>query len=354
LLRRTSALTRRSRHTEASLLTHLAEIDARHLYLREACSSMYAYCTERLHFSEAEAFVRIAAARAARQHPVILEMLADGRLHLTAVALLAPHLTVANCAAVLGRAAHRSKREVRELVAGLSPRPDAPTLIRRLPRRVGSVTPAAALPGAAKPGVLGPCPAKVDRFDSPLSSERPPVLPPSPLPCRPVPHRTAELEPLAPGRFGGQFTAGAELVDNLERLQARMRSTAPDGDLATIIEEAVTRELARLERRKWARTQTPSKSLAQTTVKASSRCVPAAVRRAVHARDGGQCVYRDAEGRRCSARERLELHHRRPYGYGGDPSVGNLALLCQAHSRYLEEIDYGTRRGGPTWRQLRR
>ncbi len=49
---------------------------------------MFDYCTERLLFSEGEAFYRIAAARAAREHPVILEMLAEGRLHLTAVALL--------------------------------------------------------------------------------------------------------------------------------------------------------------------------------------------------------------------------------------------------------------------------
>jgi len=36
-----------------------------------------------------------------------------------------------------------------------------------------------------------------------------------------------------------------------------MRSTVPDGDLATIIDEAVTSELARLEKRKSASTQKP-------------------------------------------------------------------------------------------------
>ena len=62
---------------------------------------MYAYCTERLHLSEAEAYLRIAAARASRQHPILLAMLADGRLHLTAIAKLAPHLTPDNRDAVL-------------------------------------------------------------------------------------------------------------------------------------------------------------------------------------------------------------------------------------------------------------
>ncbi|HXY39054.1 MAG TPA: hypothetical protein VEQ10_05260 [Vicinamibacteria bacterium] len=53
-------------------------------------------------------------------------MVADGRLHLTAVMLLAPHLTVANRDAVLSRAVHRSKREVQEVVAEPSPRSDVP------------------------------------------------------------------------------------------------------------------------------------------------------------------------------------------------------------------------------------
>ena len=57
---------------------------------------MFAYCTEVLHLSEAEAYLRIAAARASREHPVLLTMLADGRLHLTAIAKLAPHLTPEN------------------------------------------------------------------------------------------------------------------------------------------------------------------------------------------------------------------------------------------------------------------
>ena len=62
-------------------------------------------------------------------------MLADGRLHLTAIAKLAPHLTPENREAVLERAAHRSKREIEELVAELAPRPDAPAVMRKLPDR---------------------------------------------------------------------------------------------------------------------------------------------------------------------------------------------------------------------------
>ena len=96
LLRRLNDLLRQSRRIEAEIVTHIAEVDERRLYAREASPSMFAYCTEVLHFSEAEAYLRIAVARAAREHPMLLAMLADGRLHLTGIAKLAPHLTSEN------------------------------------------------------------------------------------------------------------------------------------------------------------------------------------------------------------------------------------------------------------------
>ncbi len=142
-----------------------------------------------------------------------------------------------------------------------------------------------------------------------------------------------------------QFTASTELRDKLERLRALMRSTVPDGDLARVIEEAVTEKLGRLEKQRSAATGRPRKSLSETSVTPSSRYVPAAVRRAVNARDAGQCTYRDDKGRRCGARVWLQHHHRHPIGYGGDHSVDNVALLCGAHNRFLAEIDYGTCNG---------
>ena len=105
ILLRLADILRQSRRNEADLVAHIAEADTRRLYAREASPSMFAYCTERLHLSEAEAYLRIAAARASRQHPILLAMLADGRLHLTAIAKLAPHLTPDNRDAVL-RAGH--------------------------------------------------------------------------------------------------------------------------------------------------------------------------------------------------------------------------------------------------------
>ena len=55
LLRRLADLLRQSRRVESELVAHIAEVDRRRLYAREAASSMFAYSTEVLHLSEAEA-----------------------------------------------------------------------------------------------------------------------------------------------------------------------------------------------------------------------------------------------------------------------------------------------------------
>src|SRR5262245_12048847 len=135
ILCRLSQLLCDSRRVEADVVDHIGAVDARRLYAREASPSMYSYCTQVLHLSEAEAYLRINAARAARRHPILLTMLRDGRLHLTGVVKLAPHLTAENRDILLTRAIHRSKQQIEELLAELFPRPDAPALIRKLPQR---------------------------------------------------------------------------------------------------------------------------------------------------------------------------------------------------------------------------
>jgi hypothetical protein len=156
---------------------------------------MFAYCTEVLRLSEHEAYLRITVARAAREHPILLTMLAEGRLHLSGIAKLVPQLTPANRDVLLERAAFRSKREIEILVAELAPRPDAPALVRKLPQprdvRAIQAAPAGPLRGAdagtSATAELGP-----DRVDAsgPNSPDRP-----------------ALVQPLAPDRYKIQFTA---------------------------------------------------------------------------------------------------------------------------------------------------
>jgi hypothetical protein len=94
---------------------------------------LYVYCRDALGLSEGESYNRIEVARAARRFPVILEMLAAGAVNLTAARLLAPHLTPGNHREVLDSARGKKKREIEEIVARLSPRPDVAASVRKLP-----------------------------------------------------------------------------------------------------------------------------------------------------------------------------------------------------------------------------
>jgi hypothetical protein len=320
LLRRLAELLQRSRRGESELIAHIGEVDARRLYAREGSPSMFAYCTELLHLSEAEAYLRITVARAARAHPKVLEMLADGRLHLSGVERLAPHLTVGNGDAVLSHAAHKTKRQIEELIATMAPKPDVRALIRRLP--------------AARPGEPATTP-----LPTAASELRPDGVPAQERVA--VPH-AAPVQPLAPGRYKVQFTASAAFRDKLERLKALMLGSVPDGDLAAILEQAVTEKLQRLEAKRLGKTDRPRKRIEDTDTSAGPRYIPAAVRRAVYARDQGRCRFVSASGKRCNARDSLELHHHvRPHGRGGDRSPENLRLMCRAHNGHLAEQVYG-------------
>jgi hypothetical protein len=349
LLHRLAELMGQSRRVEADVVAHIGEVDERRLYAREAFPSMFAYCMDILHLSEAEAYLRISAARASREHPVLLTMLADGRLHLTAIVKLAPHLTCENRGALLERGTHRSKRQILELIAEIAPRPDVPVMVRKLPERGTRLTPGPVVPNRGDGRILEPGPDRVlelgpDGVAAPLVS--PPAVPVS-LVSPPV------VQPLSPGRYKVQFTASAEFHHKLERLRVLMGSSEPDGDLAAVIEQAVTEKLERLEASRFARASAPRKLLAHPRLHqgpaqtedartvVSSRHIPAAVRRAVYERDGGRCRYVDEHGRRCKERNGVQFHHRRPFGLGGEHSVQNIRLMCRAHNAYLAECDYG-------------
>ena len=100
---------------------------------------------------------------------------------------------------------------------------------------------ASGLPAGSGPSwEVGGQPAALELRPNPAIKNE---LGPDPVP-RPVapPASSAQMQPLAPERYRVQFTARAELRDKLARLQELMRSSVPDGDLAAIIERAVTGE----------------------------------------------------------------------------------------------------------------
>jgi 5-methylcytosine-specific restriction endonuclease McrA len=75
--------------------------------------------------------------------------------------------------------------------------------------------------------------------------------------------------------------------------------------------------------------------------KSDSRYIPSALRRAVYARDGGQCSFVSTNGTRCGSRRDLEFDHIVPFARRGAMTLDNLRLMCRPHNALLAERDYG-------------
>jgi 5-methylcytosine-specific restriction endonuclease McrA len=316
LLHQLAAHVATERATTAELLADLGEVDARRLYAPAGYPSMFAYCVGELRLSEDGASKRIHAARAARRFPAVLPRLADGRLHLTAVLLLAPHLAPENAETLLEAATHRSCRQIEELIAQLFPKPDLPALVtapaaEHAARHVeqGETEHAARHVGGGDVGLW-------------------------PAHGTPAPSR---IKPLSANGYGLQCTLPTATYQKLRRIQELLGHDAPSTALAEVLDGAFDAYLARLERRNLAATERPRAARGST----NPRHVPAAVRRAVRARDGGQCTFVSVTGHRCEARTHLELDHVEPVARGGPATVANLRLRCRAHNQLAADEVFG-------------
>lgn len=369
----------RDRACTVDLLVQMSAIEARKLRRERGCGSMYKHCTQVLRMCEATATRRIRAARAARRFPVILPMLADGRLHVSAVSLLAPHLSSANVMSLLAEATRQSKAQVERLVARGFPKPDVPTVVRPLATAMAAAATAAQV--VANVGAL-PSPVIVVPLDSseshdargPLSTSddtaalhRVVVQVVSTAAAQagsePVSQellknianamthtlvraadaatvhaeiQPARVNPRSEGRFSWQLTADQEMQELLEEARELIGHNG-SRELPDVLKRGLQSLVESLRKARFAATSRPRLAKAATT----HRHVPAAVKRAVAERDGHQCAFVSADGRRCRERAHLEYDHVIPFARGGRTTVENLRLLCGAHNKYEAERVYG-------------
>jgi len=132
LIERLSLSVRNDRRVAVRLLVEIGEVMERKLYRELGFSSMFEFATRRLGMSEAEAVLRIRAAKVGRSFPVALEMLGRCEVNLTTLSVLSSVLTQ-DSLHLLYAARHKSKHEVLALIATHRPQPDAPDSVRRLP-----------------------------------------------------------------------------------------------------------------------------------------------------------------------------------------------------------------------------
>ena len=343
LLRALTDVVSRDRATTAEMLALIGEAERRRLYAAAGFESMHRYCVGKLKMSGDVAYKRVRAARVSRRFPSVLEAVADGRLNVSTLVRLVPHLKWMPAAAgleLLSAAEGKGRDDLELLIAARFPQADVPTIVQWIPSSadhdelapgpfqdnpmtLAAEAPANAL-AAASEGEPSERASTVDQGE-------PATTTPIDVPQYP------RVSPLSPGRFALQLTVSEATHDKLRHAQSLLGHAVPSGDLAEVLDRALDALIANLEKRRFGTTDQPRPARASSSL----RHIPARMKRAVQERDKGQCTYVSSDGHRCEARKLLEYDHEVPLARGGKTCVENLRLRCRAHNQLEAERTFG-------------
>ena len=299
----------RYKGASAELLAYIAEFDERKRFLPAAYESMLSYCIGGLDLSVDEAKKRIQVARVGRACPGVFEAMEQGRIHLTGLRVLAPHLTPENADELLSAAAHKSKEDIERMLAERAPKLDVPAQVTTI--RVE--------------GALGH-----------LGNTDPQGVTGAPVPATRTNDR---VTPLSAESYAVQFTRSRGADERFRYAQTLLGSRVKSGDLAEVYDRAIEALVEKLEKTRFGACASPRKGGRRT--REGSRHVSNHVKRAVWIRDQGQCTYESTSGRRCEARADLQFDHVKEFARGGEATVENIRLRCPGHNRHTAEQTYG-------------
>lgn len=338
IIARIHRLTRHERSATLLALLHLNEIERRQLHLALGYSSMFAFCTARLGYSESDAGRRIAAARCVARFPEIYGLLESNAVTVATISRVASILTDGNKSEILARIQGRTQDQVEAIVAELRPRATPRDRVELIACRP---TPA-------------PEPPLVDTAAIPDSATRPVETPHTTCETRNNSHDESECDDLPELRVKFSFTAGMEFKARFDRVRAlashRLPANASYEDVFELLmhefleREDPAKRRERRERRAQAAEGRKSTREARSA-SVNARRIPAAVRDEIFQRDDGRCSFVGKDGRRCGSTRMLQVDHVRPVARGGVSTPENLRLLCANHNRFEAE-----RMMGSAWR----
>ena len=397
LLRETSNLVRHERHLQGAIIDHLAEIEARGLYLERGFSSLFDYAVRELGYSDAAAARRIGVMRLCADQPDAREGLRDGSLTLSAAAELQWAFdrqrrrgsisgTAAIAPAAAGSAAQNDPApdSAPAVPSSAEPEPPPPLVLdavgrqklleeaagksaRQVRRMLVDLDPELAPPAdrvrplgdgryELKATIDAQCQQGLEQLRG-LLSHVDPRMTMGQLVGRLVQEALDRHDPSRPPRRARSGSRPADAKANAPRTptpeQSHGRSApaakhaarpadtaaAPKTDPDAGHHAAPTAESQpAVERRPASTTKDAAIPVAATPAAkscASGRAISAGVRRQVWQRDGGRCSYVDPQtGRRCNSTHLIEIDHIVPHALGGGADPGNLRLLCGAHHRH--------------------
>lgn len=288
------SLVSREREMVTTILKYLREVEERKLFLTRGYSSLFAFCTGELGYSEPEAQLRIQSMRLMRLVPDVCTQIERGQLSMSVAA------QIQSAAKREGLKIAQTQELVKEL-SGSSKREAEKKLAEKFPET------------------------------------------PRPERARPISEELVEI----------RFTVTKEQAEDMQNLLDLRAHTNFDRRLEKLFSDLVREDLARRlpkpgpkrepkpnpkpepkQQTKPNPNPIPKDAAPQRPGKVISRHIPRPTRRLVRERDQGCCQYQDPlTQRKCEAKHGLQLDHIQPFSLGGDHHATNLRLLCGAHNR---------------------
>jgi hypothetical protein len=258
---------------ESDLISILQEIDDCSGYRDLGYKSLFEYSTVGLGLSESVSYNLITIARKSKEVPKLQEMIQKQEITISNARTIAPVLTSENQDKWLATAASSSKRDLEKEIAKEFPQ----ARVREQARYVSE-----------------------KRLELKLGISK-------------------ELHEL--------LKQVQDLVSTQEGKAANLEETLRVA-LTLYIEKKDPLEKAHS-------TVADSSSSSRPSQSPNPRFIPAQLVHAIRRRDQGQCAYRSSNGKRCSQRRWLEIHHIKPLARGGQNTLENLQLICRGHHQAL-------------------
>jgi hypothetical protein len=321
--RRLSDLLRSEHGAMADFLVALAEFDRGRLWVQLGFANVFDYLHRELGLSRGSAHYRKVAAQLVQRFPEVVEPLQSGKLCITVVLELAKVITTENRAEVLPKFFGLSKQEAKAVAVEIRPAEVVPRkeMVTALP--VVSRTPAGGVQ-LVEPVQL------VEQATTEL------LMGTAPAVVAPADHRDS-FEPLTPELRRLHMTVSKQFLDKLESARKGQGHAQPGATAEKVLEAALDVLLATQAKRR-AEVKRPQRNPRP----ARNPChVPAAVKRAVWARDEGKCQFPLDSGGICGSTLRLEIDHVPPLARGGASPVDGCRLLCRVHNQYAARQVYG-------------
>jgi 5-methylcytosine-specific restriction endonuclease McrA len=293
ITKRLAALRKAEHANTVQIIAALVVCDRERAYLELGYSTMWAYLTEGLHYSNAAASRRFKAMKCAAKFPQVIGMLREHRVSLSSLAKAEVLLATArNAEDLLGKLDGSSAAEVEKIVAAERPKPRKPR------ERVARVA---------------------VKHDDPLFTEA--------------------AEP-AESRVSVRTTLTEDRYDEFEKARAIISRKIPHASVEDVLNELVDHYLKAKSPRKKTRPKTSAPREASSP-KARSRHIPKATRDQVMLRDNERCTFTSESGHRCTAKHNLHIDHIQPWAKGGTHDPENLRVLCANHNQHEARKRFG-------------